>query len=228
VNETDQVQERYDRRVREGLSSLYHPLDPSVYLTEQEKTMALIRLLKDCGVAPVEKKRVLEVGCGNGNNLLRLILLGFQPENLIGNELLEDRVQLARRRLPGAVEVWAGDATALGAPDGSFDIVLQSTVFTSLLDDAFQQTLANRMWRMVKPGGGVLWYDFTYNNPKNPDVRGVGLDRIRSLFPEGRITHRRVTLAPPISRRVKGLYGAFNVFPFLRTHLLCWIQKPGG
>lgn len=40
----------------------------------------------------------------------------------------------------------------------------------------------------------------------------------------------RVTLAPPIARRLAimhpGLYPVANVFPFLRTHLLCWIQKP--
>ena len=22
------------------------------------------------------------------------------------------------------------------------------------------------MWALVKPGGGVLWYDFVYNNPR--------------------------------------------------------------
>jgi hypothetical protein len=44
------------------------------------------------------------------------------------------------------------------------------------------------------------------------------------------ITARRVTLAPPISRRLTrvhpGLYGVINALPFLRTHLLCWIAKP--
>ena len=29
------------------------------------------------------------------------------------------------------------------------------------------------MWAAVKPGGGVLWYDFTVDNPRNADVRGV-------------------------------------------------------
>ncbi len=29
-----------------------------------------------------------------------------------------------------------------------------------------KHTLLDRMWRWVKPGGGVLWYDFTFDNPK--------------------------------------------------------------
>ena len=111
-----------------------------------------------------------------------------------------------------------------------FDIVCQSTVFSSILDDGLQQRLAAAMWRWVRPGGGVLWYDFTHNNPSNRDVRGMRLVRVRELFPSGDIRYRRVTLAPPIARRVgrihPSLYTAFNAFPFLRTHVLCWIGKP--
>jgi hypothetical protein len=111
----------------------------------------------------------------------------------------------------------------------SQDLVLQSTVFSSLLDDAFQQRLAHTMWQWLKPGGAVLWYDFTVNNPRNPDVRGVPLRRVQALFPQGRITHRRVTLAPPLARAVcalhPALYGVFNVLPLLRTHVLAWVHK---
>jgi hypothetical protein len=73
---------------------------------------------------------------------------------------------------------------AAPVPAGSQDLVLQSTVFSSLLDDAFQQRLAEAMWRWLKPGGAVLWYDFTVDNPRNPDVRGVPLARVRALFPQ--------------------------------------------
>jgi hypothetical protein len=76
----------------------------------------------------------------------------------------------------------------------------------------------------------VLWYDFTVDNPRNPDVRGVPPGRVRQLFPAGRIDVRRVTLAPPLARRVvrwhPALYTAFNALPLLRTHALCWIAKP--
>jgi hypothetical protein len=114
--------------------------------------------------------------------------------------------------------------------EASFDIVYQSTVFSSILDDALQVRVAAAMWRWVRPGGGVLWYGFTFDNPSNRDVRGVPLKRIQALFPGARIDAKRVTLAMPISRRVvrihPGLYGVFNSLPLLRSHLLCWIQKP--
>jgi SAM-dependent methyltransferase len=180
-------------------------------------------------VMPVGDKRVLEVGCG-GANLIDLIRLGFRPPHLVGNELREDRLAEARDRLPPAVTLLAGDASTLDLEKESFDIVLQSTVFTSILDDAFQQRLADRMWSWVRPGGGILWYDFIWNNPRNPDVRGVPVRRIRQLFPEGHLHVWPVTLAPPIGRRLcrlcPVLYPAVNALPFLRTHVLCWIRKP--
>ena len=86
-----------------------------------------------------------------------------------------------------------------------------------------------RCGRWLRPGGAVLWYDFTVNNPRNPDVRGVPLPRVRNLFPQGRPRHRRLTLAPPLARAVTrihpGLYPV-HALPVLRTHVLAWIDKP--
>jgi ubiquinone/menaquinone biosynthesis C-methylase UbiE len=132
--------------------------------------------------------------------------------------------------LPAAVSLHAGDALAMPVASASQDIVFVSTVFSSLLDETFQQRLAQAMWGWVKPGGGVLWYDFTVNNPRNADVRGVPLRRVRQLFPQGVVQARRITLAPPIARRVTrlhpALYTAFNLLPALRTHVLVWLGKP--
>jgi SAM-dependent methyltransferase len=210
----------------------YSPIAPDVIMSQQEKIRAIIRCLKRAGMPPLAERRLLEIGCGSGNNLQLFLLLGFRPDHLVGNELLEERVEVARALLPSQVTLAPGDASDLHFKDESFDIVLQSTVFTSILDSDFRQKLALHLWRLVKPGGGVLWYDFTFNNPRNPDVQGIPLVRIRQLFPEGEITAWRVTLAPPISRMVTRvhpcLYTLFNLVPFLRTHLLCWIRKSGS
>ena len=74
-----------------------------------------------------------------------------------------------------------------------------------------------------------MWYDFIYDNPKNKDVNGIPLKEIKELFPEAKIQYWSLTLAPPISRLITkihpSLYNIFNAFPFLRTHILCWIEK---
>ena len=190
----------------------------------------MLRLFVRLGLTDLASLRVLEVGCGAGGNLLELLRMGFAPQHLAGAELRPDRLAQARAVLPPAVTLRGGDASVLDIAPSSVDIVLQSTVFSSLLDDGFQQRLAAAMWRWVAPGGGVLWYDFTVNNPHNRDVRGVPLARVRQLFPLASMQYQRVTLAPPIARRVcrlhPGLYTLFNALPPLRTHLLAWAQKP--
>lgn len=226
--EVDAVVERYARRPQ-GPDARYDMLDPSVWLPFQERQRILIRLLRSHLVTPVSKASVLEIGCGSGSNLLDLIRLGFSPDRIIGNELLPERLERARENLPSSVRLIGGDASELGLQDAVFDLVYQSTVFTSLLDADFQTQLARTMWRWVKPGGAVLWYDFVYDNPSNKDVKGVRPRRIRELFPEADIDMRKVTLAPPVSRRVTRVharaYSVFNLLWFLRTHVLCWIGK---
>jgi hypothetical protein len=87
------------------------------------------------------------------------------------------------------------------------------------------------MWRWIKPGGGVLWYDFAIDNPRNADVRGVPMRRIRALFPQAKLLARRVTLAPPLARALARVHPGLVhplalCLPFLRTHRLVWAIKP--
>ena len=230
-NEPMAVAERYARRAARGVGDdLYSPLRPEVVLARQQRQRVMLELLSRRAAQPLDQLRVLEIGCGSGSNLLELASLGFDASRLVGNELLPQRAAAARRQLPAATALHEGDATQLPFDANSFDLVYQSTVFSSLLDDAFQKRLAHAMWRWVRPGGAVLWYDFVYSNPRNPDVRGVPLARVRALFPSARIDARRVTLAPPLSRRAARLHPSvctlLNALPLLRTHLLCWIGKP--
>lgn len=220
---------RYAARTALINDDRYSMLNPSVLLSFQERQRAMLQLLMKHSVNSLSDLRVLEVGCGSGGNLLELLRMGFCPANLVGNELLSERSAAARLNLPEATQVFPGDALQLPFEPGSFDLVYQSTVFSSLLDENFQLQLANKMWSWVKPGGAVLWYDFIYNNPNNPDVKGVNMAKIKNFFPQGIIHSHKVTLAPPISRRVcklnPNLYTVLNIFPFLRTHVLCWIEK---
>lgn len=227
-SEPQAVAERYARRAH---TDRYSPLRPEVWQTLHERQAALLRLWAARGITDLSALRLVEVGCGTGGNLLELLRLGFAPQHLTGLELLPDRLVQARQVLPAAVQLREGDATQALIEPGSQDVVFVSTVFSSLLDDAFQQKLADTMWRWLRPGGAVLWYDFAFNNPRNADVRGVPLARVAQLFPAARTTHRRVTLAPPLARLVcrlhPGLYTVFNVLPLLRTHRLAWLEKPG-
>src|ERR1051326_3265947 len=136
-SEVELIRQRYARRAAPGVASRYDFAHPAVYLAVQERERALLRWVSSCGIAPLASRRLLEVGCGGGRNLLDLLRLGFRPENLIGNELLPERVTQARRILPDGLRIIPGDAAQLDLPAESFDIVYQSLVFPSILHQAF-------------------------------------------------------------------------------------------
>ncbi|MEY4748052.1 MAG: hypothetical protein RIQ60_266 [Pseudomonadota bacterium] len=228
--ETLAVAQRYARR--HDAPERYSLLAPDVWQTVQERQRETLKLFVRQGWHELASRRVVDVGCGAGGNLLEFLRLGFAPAHLSGIELLPERHAQARAVLPDAVALHLGDAVQAPVAPASVDLVVQATVFSSLLDDAFQQQLADAMWRWLRPGGAVLWYDFVVDNPRNPDVRGVPLARVRALFPQAEVVLvRRVTLAPPIARRVcrlhPALYGVFNALPLLRTHRLVWLGKAG-
>ncbi|MHA7600276.1 class I SAM-dependent methyltransferase [Alicycliphilus sp. T452] len=226
-SETEAVRARYARRDAARDAQRYALTDPYALAAWQERQRAIVQLLRGRDLAGLA---VLEVGCGSGGNLQDLIRLGTDPAHVQGIELLEARAAQARARLPAACRIRSVDALHADLPEGSQDLVLLFTVFSSVLSADAQQALAARVWQWLRPGGAVLWHDFTVNNPRNPDVRGVPLARVRELFPQGRVQARRVTLAPPLGRafcRVHpGLYAWANAVPWLRTHVLCLIDKP--
>ena len=143
--ETDLVAKRYERRAKLGIDDRYSMLNPDVWQGVHERQRALISLLKKYANKPLNQLQVLEIGCGSGGNLLELIRMGFTPDNLSGNELLPKRVVIARNNLPLACDIVEGDASQINYEKGSLDIVYQSTVFSSILDDNFQGELASRM-----------------------------------------------------------------------------------
>ena len=209
-------------------------LQPDVWQSLQERQRVMARLFVELGWFDLSQRRALEVGCGAGGNLLELLRMGFMPRHLKGIEIDLDRHAHACEVLPSALRLLHGDALGDEAQRVigplSQDLVMQATVFSSILDEAVQCRLADAMWRWVRPGGGVLWYDFTVDNPRNPKVRGVPVERVQQLFPHARLRVRPVTLAPPVARwacrRHPALYHLFNALPGLRTHVLIWAEKP--
>lgn len=222
--EADKVKERYKKRQAEKSASLYDAQRPYVRHSTKEREEAYKQgILAHFG--NVDQLRILEIGAGAGGNISFFKKLGIHPKNIFANELISERVQALRAAHPD-IHIIEGDATTLDVTMvGQFDIVFQSTVFTSILDDSFKCTLADLMVQLMKPQGMMLWYDFIYNNPRNKDVKGVGIEEVRQLFPELDFSFAKITLAPPIGRRVGNLYYLFNLLPLLRTHVVGFGKK---
>lgn len=222
-NEIKEIRARYERRSLKSKSSRNDKNWLFSYFVQVEREMFYSEIIKKRTI--INDIKLIEIGAGAGGNLLFFHRLGIPFSNIYANELLEDRSEVLKRKMP-LINIHIGDACELKYNE-EFDIVFQSTVFTSILDKDFKQKIANKMWEMTKQDGVVLWYDFKYNNPNNKDVKGIDKKEIKELFPLAKeIDFYPVTLAPPIGRRVGKFYNVINFFfPFLRTHLIAVIKK---
>ena len=224
MDEIDKIKERYKSRQTAEIKSKY--VEGNTYskniVEERELLYATILTNK---FAKIEDVKLVEIGAGSGGNISGFLKMGFKLKNLVANELLDDRVEALKNNFP-ELEIYPGNVLEANF-NQQFDVVFQSTVFTSILDKSLKQQIANKMLELVKPNGIILWYDFVYDNPNNKDVKGVSKQEIKQLFAKAsKITFKKVTLAPPIGRRVGKLYGILNgMFPFLRSHVIAVIEK---
>ncbi len=220
------IHEAYGKRLGYAGSSWF---DPAYLYLIQVRERHVLDLLKRNNFASLESKYILDIGCGTGLWLRQFLNWGAQSQNIIGVDLLVDRVAEARRSLPEALRIECANAAKLEFPDASFDLVLQSTVFTSVLDPHMRQQIAAEMIRVVKEDGFLIWYDFHVDNPKNPDVRGIKKQEIFQLFPNCQIELRRISLAPPLIRLIAP-YSLLTCYlleqsKILNTHYLGMIHK---
>jgi SAM-dependent methyltransferase len=217
-----------DRERRLSGSDLYSFFSPGDLFIWQGRQRAILSMLRRHGYAPLKRQRILEVGCGRGGVLHELLGYGASPAQLCGCDLLFDRLQDAHRVLPNLVLACA-DGQALPYPGAAFDLILQFTVFSSILDERIKQHLAEEMLRVVTPGGLILWYDF-WLNPLNRQTRGIRPEEICKLFPGCSYQFRRITLAPPLARRLAPLSwqlcALLEKLVILNTHYLAAIRSP--
>ncbi|SRR6266436_3235986 len=226
--ERSRIEAEYVRRRSEIDRELYSPWHPAeVFLRTERKRMAA-RMLHAAGKFPRSEDQCLEVGCGAGGWLSDLLAWGPRQSDLHGIDISRERIERARELFPAA-DIRLDDAVEMPWDDGAFNLVIASTVFTSILDQSVRRLIASEITRVLAPRGALLWYDFAFNNPRNQSVRGINRKEIRNLFPELNGKIRSITLAPPIARviapRSWPLATFLEAVPLLRSHLLAVLIK---
>lgn len=207
----------------------YSPFTEAYLLAILELQREVVRLLKRSQRTCLEQQKVLDVGCGTGFWLRQFVQWGARPENLFGVDLLQGKILKGVELCPKGITLQCRSASELEFENGKFDLILQFTVLTSILDRLMKANVAKEMIRVLKPAGVILWYDYFVSNPNNPNVRGVRRAEIFRLFPGLSICLKRVTLAPPLGRAIgpisPALYRLLSVVKPLCTHYLGLIQK---
>ena len=226
MSEVEKIKQRYAERAADSTVQAQDTNQKYSDYIKAERQAIYSNICRD-RFKDLSAVELIEIGAGSGDNLLFFNNIGLLWKNIYANELLEDRIEVLKGKLDREATIDSGDARRLDYK-AKFDVVFQSTVFTSVLDTSFKIELANKMKEMVKEDGILLWYDFKYDNPNNQDVKGINKREIESLFRGfSSFEYYNVTLLPPLGRRIGNLYNFVNsLFPFLKTHLICVISNP--
>lgn len=218
--EAIRIRTEYARRDKTGLSQMiYRYTNPAFLFHMQEREWAILSLLRREGFE-LSGSSVLEVGCGNGHILQRF--MEFGAREAMGVDLMETRIQDGKKRYPN-LHLRQGNAALLPYQDSRFDLVMQFTCLSSVLDVATRQQIASEMWRVLRPGGVIVFYDlrptpmfarflnrtfhWLFHDPKweqldayaryaqlPTPVRPLALSEIQELFSQGRMHHLSLSL----------------------------------
>lgn len=175
--------------------------------------------------------RILEVGCGGGHILTQFVRWGANENLVFGVDLIEARVKSAQAKLP-AGSFQCADAADLPYPNQFFDLILQFTMLSSILDQAVRRKVAKEMLRVLKPGRFIVSFDTRYPNPQNPNTRPVPKSEFRSYFQGCRLAYYPVLLIPQLARFLAPFSISLCRFlercPVLSSHYLTVIEKSAG
>lgn len=183
--------ERYEARdaampPADWRGNVYHPRHPVGQLFTANNRDVLVDALNALEL-DLEALRVLDVGCGAGRWLRELVDLGADPANLVGVDVSPSRLALARRANPAISWQEIAEDGALPFEDASFDLVLQTVVFSSVLDADLRQRLAAEMQRVCRRH--ILWQDLQY--AEAPHVKAFSRAEVAELFPGMRAVFER-------------------------------------
>lgn len=153
------------------------------------KVVEVARRLRALGLpAP---GRVLDFGCGIGNSAPHL-REAFPNAEIIGLDVSEKSLAVARQRFPGAAEFRAYAGGAEMPLDGeSFDLVFSACVFHHIEADE-HVAIFKGLKRLLKAGGRMAVFE---HNPVNPVSRYIvatcPFDENAILIPAGEFARRQ-------------------------------------
>lgn len=223
----DSIRTTYAQYESEGRGALWDRSNSGYDRLASERDARLLALLR-ASLPDPESATLLDVGCGTGT--LAEHLATEMPElQVVGIDLLEERVAVARARVPTATFI-TGSADNLDFPDAAFDVASATTLFSSLPSPALERAIAGEIDRVIRPGGWLVWYDLRYDNPGNRAVHGISARAVAELFPGWRQELHSFSVLPPLARRLGRLtpvmYPLLHLLPPVRSHLIGRLQKP--
>lgn len=128
--------------------------------------------------------RVLDLGCGTGENALYLAESGLEVVGIDGAPRAIRKAKSKAQARGLNVEFEVADALALPSPPSPFDTVIDSGCFHVFADED-RPRLRDSLARVIRPNGTYLMMCFSEREPGDWGPRRVTQAEIRSTFSDG-------------------------------------------
>ena len=156
-----EIRERFDNEV-ERFSNL-----ETGQVATMDATIALELITSAAKAVKPNAKSILDLGCGAGNYTLKM--LSKVPDldcTLI--DLSQNMLDKAKERVSGEtsgnVKIIQGDIRDINLPKNQFDIILAGAVLHHLREDSDWETVFQKLFDSLTPGGCFLISDLVIQN----------------------------------------------------------------
>lgn len=160
----EQIRQRFDNDV-ERFSNLETGQKATI-----DAPLAMELITAAAATCNPSAKAVLDLGCGAGNNTLKL-LDRFQSQGRAINEiewglldLSQPMLERAEQRVRAAggtlLKMIRADLRVAKLPEGHFDVILAAAVLHHLREDADWEAAFQKIFRLLAPGGSFWVTDF--------------------------------------------------------------------
>lgn len=103
-------------------------------------------------------RRVLDIGCGAGNNSIKLagFVSTFDCDLLdLSLPMLNRAQERIKEKITGKVEIFQGDFREMALPSESYDVILAAAVLHHLRDDHDWESAFKQLYTLAAPGGSI-------------------------------------------------------------------------
>ena len=175
----------------------------------------------------LNKNEILDFGCGEGFIMDQLVRWGAAQDQIIGVDISEKRIKKAKSRFESLKFLQINDKIPFS--DDKFNIIVISTVFSSIIGNSNRLFWAKEIDRVLKKGGAIIFYDMKVNNPFNFNTKKISKKELKLLFSNYSIKTKSLTVLPQLSRTISlispKIYPLLSKLSFLHTHYISELTR---